>query len=124
MDKTRLGITVVAAVLVVQTMAALVWRATPELTAIGLVFNAVATVSTVLFARRSRAAWVVVGWCAAFFGWHVTGLGALAGWWTTDLEAVFLVAENVQLSLIYQVVLATACGFAVHLLLPPRTRAS
>ncbi|MFS8099427.1 hypothetical protein LFM09_20085 [Lentzea alba] len=123
MDKTRLGISVVAAVLVIQTLAGLVWSSTPELTAIGLVFNAVAAVSLVLFARRGSAAWVVVGWCAAFFGWHVTGLGALAGWWTTGLEAVFLVGGT-QLSLIYQAVLATGCGFAVHLLLPPRTSAS
>lgn len=121
MEKTRLGTALVVSVLVVQTLASLVWRADATLTGIALTFNAVAAVSTVLFVRRGgRAAWVVVGWCAGFFGWHVLGLGELAGWWTTGLETAFLVAGQYQVSVVYQAVLATAAGFAVHLLAPRR----
>jgi hypothetical protein len=120
-DKTRLGIGLVVGVLVVQTLASLLWRADATLTGVALAFNAVAAVSTGLFVRRGgRAAWVVAGWCAGFFGWHVVGLGELAGWWTTGLDAAFLVASQYQLSVVYQAVLATAAGFAVHLLLPRR----
>ncbi|MFD9703750.1 hypothetical protein [Lentzea sp. NPDC059081] len=122
MDKIRLGTFVVVAVLVVQTVASLVWRADATLTGIALAFNAVAAVSTALFVKRGgRAAWVVGGWCAGFFGWHVVGLGELAGWWTTGLDAAFLLGSSYQLSVVYQAVLATACGFAVHLLLPRRS---
>ncbi|SES18036.1 hypothetical protein SAMN05216188_12515 [Lentzea xinjiangensis] len=121
MDKTRLGIILVAVVLVVQTLAVLVRSADATLTGVALAFNAVAAMSTFLFARRGgRGAWVVAGWCAGFFGWHVVGLGELAGWWTTGLDAAFLVASRYQLSVVYQAVMATACGFAVHLLLPRR----
>ncbi|MEV6243343.1 hypothetical protein [Lentzea sp. NPDC051838] len=121
MDKTRLGVGLVAGVLVVQTLASLVWSADATLTGVALAFNAVAAVSTWLFVRRGgRAAWVVVGWCAGFFGWHVVGLGELAGWWTTGLDAAFLVGARYQVSVVYQAVLATAAGFAVHLLVPRR----
>ncbi|MEU7481852.1 hypothetical protein AB0A63_38170 [Lentzea sp. NPDC042327] len=125
MDKTRVGIGVVVAVLVVQTLASLVWSADTTLTGIALAFNAVAAVSTGLLVRRGgRAAWAVVGWCAGFFGWHVLGLGALAGWWTTGLEAAFLVAGQYRLSVVYQAVLTAAAGFAVHLLLPRQPQVS
>jgi hypothetical protein len=124
-DKTRLGIGLVAGVLVVQTLASLAWRADSTLTGVALAFNAVAAVSLGLLVRRGgRAAWVVAGWCAGFFGWHVVGLGELAGWWTTGLDAAFLVAGSYQLSVVYQAVLATAAGFAVHLLLPRQDQAS
>jgi hypothetical protein len=85
----------------------------------------VAAVSTVLFVRRGgQAAWVVAGWCAGFFGWHVLGLGELAGWWTTGLDAAFLVGGGYQGSVVYQAVMATASGFAVHLLLPRQRQVS
>lgn len=120
-DKTRLGIGLVVGVLVIQTLASLAWGADATLTGIALAFNAVAAVSTVLFVRRGgRAAWVVVGWCAGFFGWHVVGLGELAGWWTTGLDAAFLIGGLYQVSVVYQAVMATAAGFAVHLLVPRR----
>ncbi|SDG19727.1 hypothetical protein SAMN05216553_106127 [Lentzea fradiae] len=122
MDKTRFGTVLVVAVLVVQTLASLVWNADATLTGMALAFNLVAGVSAWLFTRRGgRGAWVVAGWCAGFAGWHVVGLGELAGWWTTGLDAVFLVASSYQLSVVYQAVLATAAGFAVHLLLPRRS---
>ncbi|MGW6935695.1 hypothetical protein ACWGE0_36950 [Lentzea sp. NPDC054927] len=125
MDKTRLGIGLVIAVLVVQTLASLVWSPDATLTGVALAFNAVAAVSTWLFVRRGgRGAWVVTGWCAGFFGWHVVGLGELAGWWTTGLDAAFLVGAAYQLSVVYQAVMATAAGFAVHLLLPRQDQAS
>ncbi|MCG8926140.1 hypothetical protein [Lentzea sp. CC55] len=125
MDKTRLGIGLVVGVLVLQTVAGLVWSADATLTGIGLAFNAVAAVSVVLLARRGgRAAWAVAGWCAGFFGWHVVGLGELAGWWTTGLDAAFLVGGGYQVSVVYQAVLATAAGFAVHLLLPRQDQVS
>ncbi|HEX7305428.1 hypothetical protein [Lentzea sp.] len=122
MDKIRLGTLLVVGVLVVQTLATLVWSVDATLTGIALAFNAVAAVSTALFVRRGgRAAWAVAAWCAGFFGWHVVGIGELAGWWTTGLDAVFLVASSYQLSVVYQAVLATASGFAVHLLAPRRS---
>ncbi|MFD4676183.1 hypothetical protein ACFWNN_41110 [Lentzea sp. NPDC058450] len=125
MDKTRLGIWLVVGVLVVQTVASLAWGADSTLTGIALAFNAVAAVSTVLFVRRGgQAAWVVAGWCAGFFGWHVLGLGELAGWWTTGLDAAFLIGAQYQLSVAYQALLATASGFAVHLLLPRQRQVS
>ncbi|MFD5826657.1 hypothetical protein [Lentzea sp. NPDC060358] len=121
-DKIRLGILIVVGVLVVQTLTSLLWRADATLTGIALAFNAVAGVSTWLFTQRGgRAAFVVAGWCAGFFGWHVVGLGELAGWWTTGLDAVYLIGGGYQLSVVYQAVLATACGFAVHLLVPRRS---
>ena len=121
MDKTRLGTGLVIVVLVVQTLATLLWRADATLTGVALAFNAVAAVSTGLFVRRGgRAAWVVVAWCAGFFGWHVLGLGGLAGWWTTGLDAAFLIGSQYQVSVVYQALMATAAGFAVHLLLPRR----
>jgi hypothetical protein len=124
-DKTRLGIGLVVGVLVIQTLAGLVWGADATLTGVALAFNAVAAVSTGLFLRRGgRAAWVVAGWCAGFFGWHVVGLGELAGWWTTGLDTAFLVAGRYQLSVVYQAVMATAAGFAVHLLLPRQDQVS
>ncbi|SDP55691.1 hypothetical protein [Lentzea jiangxiensis] len=125
MDKTRLGIGLVVGVLVLQTVAGLVWSADATLSGIGLVFNSVAAVSVVLLVRRGgRAAWAVAGWCAGFFGWHVVGLGELAGWWTTGLDAAFLVGGGYQVSVVYQAVLATAAGFAVHLLLPRQDQVS
>lgn len=121
MDKTRLGTGLVVAVLVVQTVASLLWSADATLTGVALAFNAVAAVSTALFVRRGgRAAWAVTGWCAGFFGWHVVGLGEVAGWWTTGLDVAFLIASQYQLSVVYQAAMATAAGFAVHLLLPRR----
>jgi hypothetical protein len=124
-DKTRLGIGLVVGVLVVQTAATLLWSADGTLTGIALAFNAVAAVSTFLFAKRGgTAAWVVGVWCAGFFGWHVLGLGELAGWWTTGLEAAFLVGGGYQVSVVYQAVLATVAGFAVHLLLPRQRQVS
>jgi hypothetical protein len=123
--KTRVGIGLVVAVLVVQALASLLWSADTTLTGIALAFNAVAAVSTALFVRRGgQAAWVVVGWCAGFFGWHLLGLGELAGWWTTGLEAAFAIADRYQLSVVYQAVLTAAAGFAVHLLLPRQPQAS
>lgn len=125
MDKTRLGVGLVVGVLVLQTVASLVWNAEATLTGIALAFNAVAAVSTFLFVRRGgTAAWAVAGWCAGFFGWHVLGLGELAGWWTTGLEAAFMVGGAYQVSVVYQAVLATAAGFAVHLLLPRQRQVS
>lgn len=116
-----MGTGLVIVVLVVQTLASLLWGADATLTGVALAFNAVAAVSTALFVRRGgRAAWVVVAWCAGFFGWHVLGLGGLAGWWTTGLDAAFLVGSQYQVSVVYQAVMATAAGFAVHLLLPRR----
>ena len=120
-----MGIGLVVAVLVVQTVASLVWSADSTLTGIALAFNAVAAVSTALFARRGgQAAWVVVGWCAGFFGWHALGLGELAGWWETGLEAAFSVAGGYRLSVAYQALMTAAAGFAVHLLLPRQPQAS
>ncbi|GHH48300.1 hypothetical protein [Lentzea cavernae] len=125
MDKTRLGTWLVVGVLVVQTVASLLWNPGGSLTGIALAFNAVAAVSVFLLARRGgTAAWVVAGWCAGFFGWHVLGLGELAGWWTTGLETAFLVGDAYQVSVVYQAVLATAAGFAVHLLLPRQRQVS
>lgn len=125
MDKTRLGIGLVVAVLVVQTLTSLVWSPDATLTGVALAFNAVAAVSTALFVRRGgRAAWVVAGWFAGFFGWHAVGLGELAGWWTTGLDSAFLVGALYQLSVVYQAVMATAAGFAVHLLLPRQDQVS
>lgn len=120
MDKTRLGIGLVITVLVVQTLASVLWSADATLTGVALAFNAVAAVSTALFVRRNSQAWVVVAWCAGFFGWHVLGLGGLAGWWTTGLDAAFYIATRHQVSVVYQAVMATAAGFAVHLLVPRR----
>ncbi|ANZ35574.1 hypothetical protein BBK82_05245 [Lentzea guizhouensis] len=120
-----MGIGLVVAVLVVQAVASLVWSADATLTGLALVFNAVAAVSTTLFALRGgRASWVVVGWCAGFFGWHALGLGEIAGWWTTGLEAAFSVAGAYQPSVVYQAVMTAAAGFAVHLLLPRQPQAS
>ncbi|MFJ5992622.1 hypothetical protein [Lentzea sp. NPDC092896] len=125
MDKTRLGIGLVVVVLLLQTLATLVWGADATLTGIALAFNAVAAVSAFLFVRRGgQAAWVVAGWCAGFFGWHVLGLGELAGWWTTGLDSAFVVGGGFQVSVAYQAVLATAAGFAVHLLLPRQRQVS
>ncbi|MEU3648637.1 hypothetical protein AB0E59_35040 [Lentzea sp. NPDC034063] len=125
MDKTRLGIGLVVGVLVVQTVASLAWSPDTTLTGIALAFNAVAAVSAFLFVRRGgQAAWVVAGWCAGFFGWHVLGLGELAGWWTTGLDAAFVVGGGFQVSVVYQAVMATAAGFAVHLLLPRQRQVS
>jgi hypothetical protein len=120
-DKTRLGHGLVIAVLCLQTLASLAFGGSPTLTGVGLVFNAAAGVSTALLVRRSgHSPWPVVAWCAGFFGWHATGLGSLAGWWTTDLDAVFLIASQRELSMAYQALLTTMAGFAVHLLLPRR----
>ncbi|MEU0883609.1 hypothetical protein ABZ345_33815 [Lentzea sp. NPDC005914] len=123
MDEVRVGVGLVVGVLVVQVLASVLWSADAALTGVALAFNAVAAVSTWLFVRRGgRGAWVVAGWCAGFFGWHVVGLGALAGWWATGMDAVFEVASRYQVSVVYQAVLATAAGFAVHLLVPRRER--
>lgn len=102
--------------IVVQSIASILWGGTPTLIGVGLAFNAVAAVSTALLARNRHSPWVVAGWCAGFFGWHVVGLGALAGWWTPDLAGVFAIAAHLQLSIAYQALLTTMAGFAVHLL--------
>ena len=121
MDKTRLGHGLVIAVLCLQTLASLMFGGTPTMTGVGLALNAAAGVSTALLVRRTNhSAWPVVAWSAGFFGWHATGLGSLAGWWTTELDAVFLIASQRELSMAYQALMTTMAAFAVHLLLPRR----
>lgn len=121
MDKTRLGQGLVIAVLSLQTLASVAFGGSPTLTGVALALNAAAGVSTTLLVRRKgHSAWPVVAWCAGFFGWHATGLGSLAGWWTTELDAVFLIASQRELSIAYQALMTTMAGFAVHLLLPRR----
>ena len=125
-DKTRVGCWSVVALIVAQTLSTLVAGGPAELRIVGLVFNAVAAASVfLLFRRPDRNRWPLVAWTAGFFGWHVTGLLTLSGIATTGLDAVFTVGTGQHgLSVLYQVVLATVAGFAVHLLLPrPKPRA-
>jgi hypothetical protein len=118
-DKTRLGCWSVVVIIVAQTLSTLLSEGSPELGATGVIFNVAAAFSTYLvFRRPDRNRWPLVIWTAGFFGWHVTGLATLAGIVTTDLDAVFVIAAQRELSILYQVVLATLAGFAVHLLLP------
>lgn len=108
--------------ILVQTLSTLLAGGLPELRIVGVVFNAAAATSTYLVLRRpDRNRWPLVAWTAGFFGWHVTGLLTLSGIVTTGLDAVFTVGTDHQLSVLYQVVLATLAGFAVHLLLPRPT---
>ncbi|MCS7482659.1 hypothetical protein ACFFQW_30855 [Umezawaea endophytica] len=119
MDKTRFGCWLVAAVAVVQTISTLLSPLAAELVATAVLFNAAAGFSTFLLLRRpDRNRWPLVLWTAGFFGWHVTGLVTMAGLVSTDLDAAFLIASQRELSVAYQVVLATLAGFAVHILLP------
>ncbi|NUT51118.1 MAG: hypothetical protein HOV94_28010 [Saccharothrix sp.] len=123
MEKTRVGCWSVIVLVVAQTLSTLLSGGPAELQVVGVVFNAVAAFSTFLLLRRpDRNRWPLVAWTAAFFGWHVTGLLTLAGIVTTGLDAVFTVAGDLRLSLLYQVVLTTLSGFAVHLLLPRPNR--
>ncbi|WP_146173915.1 hypothetical protein [Saccharothrix carnea] len=119
MDKTRVGCWSVIALVVAQTLATLLSGGLAELRIVGVAFNAAAAFSAYLVLRRpDRNRWPLVAWTAGFFGWHVTGLLTLAGVVTTGLDAVFTVGNDLRLSLLYQVVLTTLAGFAVHLLLP------
>lgn len=119
MDKTRFGCWLVAAVAAAQTITTLLSPLASELVITALLFNAAAGLSTFLLLRRpDRGRWPLVLWTAGFFGWHVTGLATMAGLVTTDLDAAFLIASQRELSIAYQVVLATLAGFAVHILLP------
>ncbi len=119
MDKTRFGCWLVAALAAVQTVSTLLSSLAAELVVIAVLFNAVAGFSTFLLLRRpDRNRWPLVVWTAGFFGWHVTGLVTMAGIVTTDLDAAFLIGSQRELSIAYQVVLATLAGFAVHILLP------
>ncbi|WP_447006808.1 hypothetical protein ACRAKI_10215 [Saccharothrix isguenensis] len=124
MDKTRVGCWSVAVLVLAQSLSTLASGGPPELRFTGIAFNAAAAFSTFLLLRRpDRNRWPLVAWTAAFFGWHVTGLLTLAGVVTTDLDPVFSLAAELQLSILYQAVLATVAGFAVHLLLPrPKER--
>ena len=118
MDKTRLGCLLVLGLAAVQTIGT-VGVGSLELGALAVLFNAAAAFSAYLVLRRpDRTRWPLVVWTAAFFGWHVTGLLTMAGIVTTDLDAVFYLGSQRELSIAYQVLLATAAGFAVHLLLP------
>ncbi|MGB7161330.1 MAG: hypothetical protein WBD40_24945 [Tepidisphaeraceae bacterium] len=124
MDKTRLGCWSVVVIIVAQTLSTLLADGSPELGATGVIFNAAAAFSTfLLFRRPDRSRWPLGVWTAGFFGWHITGLATLAGIVTTDLDAVFVVAAQRELSVLYQAVLATLSGFAVHLLLPKPEKA-
>ena len=117
-DKTRLGCLVVLALAAVQTIATL-GVGSLELTALAVLFNAAAAFSAYLVLRRpTRTRWPLAIWTAGFFGWHVTGLITMAGLVSTDLDAVFYFGSQRELSIAYQVLLGTAAGFAVHLLLP------
>ncbi|PRY42604.1 hypothetical protein [Umezawaea tangerina] len=119
MDKTRLGAWLVISLAVAQTLTTLPTAAAPELGATAVIFNAAAAFSAYLLLRRpDRGRWPLVVWSAGFFGWHVTGLATMAGLITTDLDPVFFIASQCELSIAYQAVLATLAGFAVHLLLP------
>lgn len=119
MDKTRFGCWLVVAVIAVQTVTTLLSPLASELLITAVLFNAAAGLSTFLLLRRpERTRWPLVIWTAAFFGWHVTGLITMAGLVTTDLDAAFLLGSQRELSIAYQVVLATLTGFAVHVLLP------
>jgi hypothetical protein len=118
-DKTRFGCWLVVAVAAVQTITTLLSPLASELVITALLFNAAAGLSTFLLLRRQdRTRWPLVLWTAGFFGWHVTGLVTMAGLVTTDLDAAFLLGSQRELSIAYQVVLATLAGFAVHILLP------
>jgi hypothetical protein len=122
-DKTRVGCWSVIALVVAQTLSTLLSEDLAELRLVGVLFNAAAAFSTYLVLRRpTRNRWPLVAWAAGFFGWHVTGLLTLAGVVTTGLDAVFTVGSDPRLSILYQVVLTTVAGFAVHLLLPRPTR--
>ncbi|MEO6087379.1 MAG: hypothetical protein ABIQ18_30125 [Umezawaea sp.] len=119
MDKTRFGCWLVAAVAAVQTITTLLSPLASELVITAVLFNAAAGLSTFLLLRRpDRNRWPLVLWTAGFFGWHVTGLVTMAGLVTTDLDAAFLLGSQRELSIAYQVLLATLAGFAVHILLP------
>lgn len=107
------------ALVVAQALSTLLSGDLAELRFVGVLLNAAAAFSTYLVLRRpDRNRWPLVAWAAAFFGWHVTGLLTLAGVVTTGLDAVFTVGGDPRLSILYQVVLTTVAGFAVHLLLP------
>jgi hypothetical protein len=122
-DKTRLGCLLVLGLAAVQTIGA-VSVGSVELSALAVLINAAAAFSAYLVLRRpDRNRWPLVVWTAAFFGWHVTGLVTMAGIVTTDLDAVFYLASQRELSIAYQVLLATAAGFAVHILLPRPAKA-
>ncbi len=111
------------ALVVAQTLSTLLSGGPPELRIVGVVFNAAAAFSTYLLLRRpDRNRWPLVAWTAGFFGWHVTGLLTLAGIVTTDLDVAFTVGGDQQFSVLYQAVLTTLAGFAVHLLLPRPNR--
>ena len=106
-------------VIVAQTLSTLLSGVSAELGATAAIFNAAAAFSTYLvFRRPDRSRWPLVIWAAGFFGWHVTGLATLAGIVTTNLDPVFVIASQRELSILYQTVLAVLAGFAVHLLLP------
>ena len=112
------------ALIVAQTLSTLLSADLAEMLVVGVVFNAAAAFSTYLVLRRpDRNRWPLVAWAAGFFGWHVTGLLTLAGVATTGLDAVFTVGTDPRLSILYQVVLATLAGFAVHFLLPRPAKA-
>jgi hypothetical protein len=118
-DKIRVGCWLVAVLVLAQTLSTLLSGGPPEVRFTGVAFNAVAAFSTYLLLRRAdRNRWPLVAWAAGFFGWHVTGLLSLAGVVTTGLDAVFSLGSVPQLSVLYQAVLSTLAGFAVHLLLP------
>ncbi|MFD1147173.1 hypothetical protein [Saccharothrix hoggarensis] len=123
MDTTRVGCWSVIALVVAQTLATLLSGGPAELRLVGVLFNAAAALSTYLVLRRpTRNRWPLVGWTAGFFGWHATGLLTLGGLVTTGLDALFLVGTNTPIAMLYQAVLATLAGFAVHLLLPRPNR--
>ena len=119
MDRTRLGAWTTLGLAVLHALSALLSGVSVELVGLALAVNAAAAASAVWLLRRpDRNRWPLTAWTAGFFGWHATGLVTLAGLVTTELDAVFAVASDARLSMLYQAVLTTAAAFAVHFLLP------
>jgi hypothetical protein len=123
-DKTRVGCWSVVVLIVAQTLSTVLSGGPPELRITGVFFNAAAAFSVYLVLRRpDRNRWPLVAWTAGFFGWHVTGLLTLAGIVTTGLDAAFTLGVDNRFAVLYQAVLTTLAGFAVHLLLPRPNKA-
>lgn len=114
-----MGAWAVVVLVVVQAVTSLVSVRPTELSATAVLLNAAAGVSAGWLLRRpGRSRWPLTAWAAGFFGWHAVGLVTLAGVVSTGLDAVFLPGWPREAAVLYQAVLATLAGFAVHLLLP------